>query len=124
MIKTKHFMDRVDADDGRRVWVEPVGLTKDLQEWCWVDGVLSMVGPPSALCAWFEAHPDAYEDFRGRYHEWLAKGPYRSLLEQIAHESLREDITLLHAGDEPDRNCAIALKEFITELEAYCRPDD
>ena len=33
MIKTKHFLDRIEADDGPRVWVESIGLTKDFQEW-------------------------------------------------------------------------------------------
>ena len=30
MIKVKHFMDEVESDDGKRMWVEPIGLTRDL----------------------------------------------------------------------------------------------
>ena len=124
MIKTKHFMDSVEGDDGSRAWVEPIRLTKDLQEWCSVDEVLRMLGPPHDLWEWFANHPDGYEDFRGRYHEWLSRSPYRPMLQALAGESLRGNFTLLHAGDDAERNCATALKEFITELAAYCPPDD
>jgi hypothetical protein len=33
MIKVKHFLLKVESDDGQRLWVEPFGLTKDLREW-------------------------------------------------------------------------------------------
>ena len=33
MIKIKHFMDAPEEDDGRRIWVEPFGLTADLAMW-------------------------------------------------------------------------------------------
>jgi uncharacterized protein YeaO (DUF488 family) len=123
MIKIKHFMDHVEEDDGTRAWVEPVRLTRDLQEWCLVDAVLPLLGPPCELMEWFAAHPDGYEDFRGRYHEWLSRSYCRPMLQKLASESLRENFTLLHAGDDADRNCAAALKEFITELAAYCPRD-
>jgi len=123
VIKTKHFMDSVEADDGLRAWVEPIGLTKDLQQWCSVHEVLPMLGPPRELSEWFAAHPDGYADFRGRYHEWLSKNHCRPVLQQLARESLRENFTFLHAGDDAEHNCATALREFITELEAYCRPE-
>lgn len=33
------MLDRIEPDDGMRMWVEPIGLTKDLQQWCRVDHV-------------------------------------------------------------------------------------
>ena len=120
MIKAKHFLDRVEADDGPRLWVEPIGLTKDLQEWRLVDHVLPHLGPPCDVWTCFARHPDDYEAFRGRYHEWLSNSPYRSALQRLACESLKSNFTLLHAGDDPAHNCATALREFIAELEAYC----
>src|SRR5205823_2747898 len=77
MIKIKHFMDAKEADDGERLWVESIKLTKDLTEWCHVDPVLPHLGPPMELCEWFEEHPDGYEYFRGNYHEHLTKGGLR-----------------------------------------------
>jgi uncharacterized protein YeaO (DUF488 family) len=124
MIKTKHFMDQVEEDDGARAWVEPIRLTKDLQEWCSVDVVLTLLSPPRDVCEWFAAHPDGYENFRGAYHTWLSGHPCRPILQQLARESLQRNFTFLHASDEADRNCATALKDFITELGAYCPRND
>ena len=120
MIKTKHFLDRIESDDGPRLWVEAIGLTRDLQQWRLVDHVMPHLGPPGDLWEWFAAHSDDYETFRGQYHEWLAKGHYGPALQRLACESLASNFTLLHAGDDPAHNCATALREFIAELEAYC----
>jgi len=32
MIKVKHVLEAVEQGDGQRIWVEPIGLTKDLRE--------------------------------------------------------------------------------------------
>lgn len=119
MIKAKHLLERIEADDGPRLWVESIGLTKDLQQWCSVDHVLPHLGPPRDASDCFAAHPDDYETFRGRYHEWLSNSPHRPALQRLACESLKASFTLLHAGDDPEHNCATALREFIAELEAY-----
>jgi len=120
MIKAKHFLERIEADDGPRMWIEPIGLTKDLQAWRSVDHVMPHLGPPRDLWHWFAAHPDEYDVFRGRYHEWLSRSPYRHALLRLACECLGENFTLLHAGDDAEHNCATALHEFLSELEAYC----
>ena len=41
----------------------------------------------------------------------------------LATAALKEDLTLLHQGDDPNRNSATALYEFLTELQAYCKPE-
>jgi uncharacterized protein YeaO (DUF488 family) len=119
MIKLKHFMDPHENDDGERLWVEPMGLTKDLREWCKVDHVLPHLGPPQELWDWFEDHPDGYEFFRGKYHEHLDKGPYRRALIQLAKAGLSEDFTLLHQGEDEGHNTATALYEYLSELSAH-----
>jgi len=119
MIKAKHFLDRIESDDGPRMWVESIGLTKDFQQWRSVDHILPHLGPPRNLGEWFAAHRDEYGAFRGRYHEWLSNSPYRAALQHLACDSLKSNFTLLHAGDDPAHNCATALREFIAELEAY-----
>ena len=35
MIKVKHLMDAVEGDDGQRMWVEAVGLTRFLDHYPW-----------------------------------------------------------------------------------------
>jgi len=119
MIKVKHFLQAVEQDDGQRLWVEPFGLTRDLQEWCKVEHVLPHLGPPRALRDWFEEHPDGYDYFRARYHGNLANSKYKPALRQLAQAGLRETFTLLHQSDDAEHNSATALQEFLNELEAW-----
>ena len=120
MIKIKHLLDAVEPDDGQRISVEPINLTRDLREWCKVDHVLCHLGPPKKLWEWFEEHPDGYDYFRAQYHDALTKSVYKPALQQLACAGIRETFTLLHQGDDPGHNSATALHEFLTELEAYC----
>lgn len=125
MIKVKHLMDPIEADDGQRIWVEPFGLTKDLREWCGVSEVLSQLGPPLVLWRMLEERPDdAYEYFRGRYHEHLAHSKFRPALQAMARAGMHENFTLVHQGTDPEHNTAEALREFISELQAYCTPEE
>ena len=123
MIKVKHFMDGVERDDGTRIWVEPLGVTRDLRELCAVQLVFPHLGPPRELWEWFERHPMGYEFFRARYHDYLVNSGMRPALQQLADLSLRDDFTLLHQGIDPEQNTAIALYEFLSELTAYSPPD-
>ena len=124
MIKVKHFLDEVEADDGQRLWVEPIGVTRDLRELCKIDHVLTHLGPPVKLWKWYEDHPDAYDNFRGEYHEHLRQGPYNDALAQLAGIAHRETFTLLHQCDDAIHNSAMALYEYLSELQAYCPPEE
>jgi len=121
MIKIKHLLDAVESDDGQRLWVEPIGVTADLRQWCSIDHVLSHIGPPIKLWLWFQEHPDGYEYFRAKYHEFLSQENRRQLMMKLAAAALQEDFTLVHQGDDPQHNSATALYEFLTELQAYVR---
>lgn len=123
MIKIKSVFDPIEPDDGRRMWIEPIGLTHDLREMCRVDHVLPHLGPPRELLDWLEEHPDGYEFFRTRYHEALSRSPYKLALQQLAMAARKEVLTLVHASDDPQHNCATALHEYLSELEAWCPPD-
>jgi uncharacterized protein YeaO (DUF488 family) len=123
MIKVKHLLDTVEKDDGQRLWVEPIGLTRDLGEWCQVDHVLKHLGPNKKLWDRFEAHPDEWDDFRGKYHEILSKSQYRQALTMLAGAGQKENFTLLHQGSDPNHNTAAALHEFLSELATYIHPD-
>jgi uncharacterized protein YeaO (DUF488 family) len=123
MIKIKHLMDTVEPDDGSRLWIESIGLTKDFQEWCQVQHVLSHLGPPQGLNQWFEEHPDGYGYFRATYHEWLTKSKYRPALQELACAGLSQTFTLIHTGEDSEHNVATALYEYLSELGSYCHPD-
>jgi uncharacterized protein YeaO (DUF488 family) len=116
-------MEAAEPDDGQRLSVEPIGLTKDLIEWCGVDHVLTNLGPPMTLWRWFQDHPEGYDYFRAKYHEYLGRGQRRKALMHLAAAALQEDFTLLHQGDDPNKNSATALYEFLTELQAYVKPE-
>ena len=119
MIKIKHFLDAREDDDGERMWVEPIGLVKELRELCAIDHVLPHLGPPKDVWEWFEEHPDGYEHFRGRYHGHLDQGPYRKALWQLARAGLSENFTLVHQGEDTEHNTAVALYEYLSELSAH-----
>jgi uncharacterized protein YeaO (DUF488 family) len=125
MIKIKHLMDAVENDDGARLWVEPIGLTKDFRAWCEVDHVVSHLGPPMGLWQWFAEHPDGYGYFRATYHDYLTRSRLRPALMELAHAAQKENFTLIHQGDDEEHNTAIALLEFLSELGSYCpKPND
>lgn len=123
MIKIKHLMDELEDDDGQRLWVEPIGLTKDLQEMCQIDHILPHLGPPKKVWNWYQSHPDGYEFFRAKYHEALMRGPYKPALQSLVTAGRNETFSLVHGGDDPAKNTATALYEFLSESEAYIKPE-
>ena len=123
MIKVKHLLDTVEADDGQRLWVEPIGLTLDLREWCKVDHVLTHFGPAKELWYWFDEHPQAYDYFRGQFHEQLDNGSMRAKLLELTVAARHKNFTLLHQGDDREHNSAVALMEYLSELDAYVPPE-
>jgi uncharacterized protein YeaO (DUF488 family) len=123
MIQIKHLFDAAEPEDGERIWVEPIGLTLDLREWCKVDHILSHLGPTMELWQWYESHPDGYDYFRAKYHTALARSPYRAAMIQLVAAARRGSFTLIHQGDDPEHNTATALYEFLSELEAYAPPE-
>ena len=121
MIKIKHFLDVIENDDGQRIWIEPIRCVNELAEMCRIDQQLLQLAPPTRLWEWLQEHPAGYDFFRARYHEYLKSGPHHELLMQLTRQSLAQPITLLHQCDDAQQNTAMALYEYLTELEAYCR---
>ncbi len=123
MIQVKHLLDTIEPDDGQRIWVEPIGLTLDLREWCRIDHMLNHLGPVPRLWQWFEHHPQGYDYFRARYHEALAESPYRTAMMELVTAARRNNFTLIHQSEDAEHNTATALHEFLSELEAYAPPE-
>jgi uncharacterized protein YeaO (DUF488 family) len=113
MIRVKNIFDRIEPTDGIRVWVEPIGLARNLGEWCKVDFLLPEIAPPAALWEWFEEHPAHYAIFRQRYHEYLDDPMLAPLLDQLVYSGRECNVTLLHQDDDPVRNTACALHELL-----------
>jgi uncharacterized protein YeaO (DUF488 family) len=123
MFIIKHLMDRIEPEDGLRIWIEPVGLTRDLREWCQVHEIIAALAPQRNLWNWFQIHPDGYDYFRGMYHVCLGRGLTRRVAEELAGLGAERNVTLLHQSDDPAHNSATALYEFLSELQAYCPPE-
>jgi uncharacterized protein YeaO (DUF488 family) len=119
MIRVKSLFDAIEEDDGVRLFVEPTGLTKDLIEWCSVHHVLNNIAPPKRLAQTLSRGPERYADFRGQYHEWLGASKFVPALDELARASRSENYTLLHTGDDAERNVATALAEFLTERQGW-----
>ena len=119
MIKVKNLFDRIESDDGVRLFVEPPGLTKDLIDWCDVSHVLTNVAPPRRMAQYFNDRPDRYANFRGQYHEWLNESKFLAALDELARAAQGENYTLLHTGEDAEHNVATALAEFLTERQGW-----
>ena len=48
----------------------------------------------------------------------------QSPAQRLACIAMRHPFTLLHTGDDAIQNTATALYEFLSELEAYCPPEN
>ena len=93
MIKVKHICDAVEEDDGLRMWVEPIGLVKDLQQWCRINHVMPHLGPPKDAWDRLAENPDSYEEFRGAVSRVPRPQP---LSARTAKAGLRRDAGKLH----------------------------
>jgi uncharacterized protein YeaO (DUF488 family) len=123
MILVKHLLDDVSEEDGERIWIEPIGLTLDLRDWCKIDHVVSHLGPSMELWRWFEDHPEGYDYFRAKYHDTLAASPHRQAMIELVATARHENFTLVHQSDDSEHNTATAFHEFLCELEAYVPPE-
>lgn len=120
MIQIKNLFDRAEPEDGIRLWIGAVNLTKDLAAWCKVDRWFREGAPSADLAAWFEEHPDGWEYFRGKHHEALARNGFAPVLRHLSRRALDETVTLLHAETDATQNAAVSLYEYLVELQAHC----
>ena len=124
MIKVKHLMDPLEEDDGLRIWVEPIGLTRDLQEWCYIDNLLMPLTASQRTIFAATRDTEAFDYYVARFHQDLRNSPHAATLKSLAAASRNENFTLIHASDDPSQNCAMALFEFLAELASECSWDE
>jgi DNA-3-methyladenine glycosylase len=116
MIKIKNLFDSVEPDDGERIWIEPIGLTLDLREWCRVDHLMSNLGPSMELFDWFAAHPSGYDYVEDQYERQLQGGEYEVALRGLASAARYRNYTLIHQGFNRDENSAAVLRAYLSAL--------
>lgn len=123
MLQIKSLFDKPEPQDGLRLWVGPIGLTKDLAQWCNVDRWLKEGSPTAVLGQWFEEHPQGWDYFRGMHHEELNRNGYVRELRSLSLRSSKENVTLLYGETNPEQNSAVSLYEYLVELQAYASDD-
>jgi uncharacterized protein YeaO (DUF488 family) len=124
MIRLKHLFDSIEKEDGERIWIEGIGLTRDLVEWCQITHVMTTLGPSTELAGWFEEHPSCFDFFEAQYLKELQVKQYRTAMRQLATASINTTFTLVHHGDNPNENSAVVLRQFLSELSERVPPRD
>jgi uncharacterized protein YeaO (DUF488 family) len=115
MLKTKRIYDRKEDDDGKRILVDrvwPRGLTREaaaLDEW------LKDLGPSTELRKWFSHDPQKWEEFRSRYIAELSGTEKQTLLQQLAEEAARSNVTILFGSKETRYNNARVVEELVRQ---------
>ena len=102
-------------EDGRRVLVErlwPRGVRK---ENLFINGWLKELAPSTELRQWFAHDPARWEEFQRRYREELRGERQQELLDELAQQASRRNLTLIYSSREERFNSAIALREIIEE---------
>jgi uncharacterized protein YeaO (DUF488 family) len=118
MIRIKHLFDSVDTQDGERIWIEPIGLTRDFVEWCKITHVMSSLGPSKEMVEWLDQHPSCFDFFEAQYLAELNSSKYMTSLRGLAVASRTQTFTLIHQGEKPNENSAVVLRNFLAELSA------
>jgi len=89
-----------------RLW--PRGIKKDS-----IDLWLKEVAPSEDLRKWFDHIPERFDEFKRRYFEELDNNPATEELIGICN---RQDVVLLYAAKDKERNNAAVLKEWLERM--------
>jgi uncharacterized protein YeaO (DUF488 family) len=110
-VRLKRVYDKPAKAEGRRVLVDrvwPRGLTKKEEQ---IDDWLKEIAPSARLRKWFGHDPARWKEFKKRYAKELNDQPER--VERLARETRKRTVTLLFGAKDPERNNAVALKEYL-----------
>lgn len=110
-IQVKRVYEAAEAGDGRRFLVDrlwPRGVKKEalaMEAW------LRDASPGDALRRRFHGAPEKWDEFREAYFAELEAKPEAT---RVLFEAAREGVvTLLYAARDPERNNAVALREYL-----------
>jgi uncharacterized protein YeaO (DUF488 family) len=110
-IQLKRVYEASSGADGDRFLVErlwPRGIKKsslEIQAW------LKDVAPSVSLRQWFNHDPARWNEFRKRYFAELKENQSSWL--PILEAASCGTVTLIYSSHDPERNNAVALKEFL-----------
>lgn len=115
-IRTKRIYEKPSQNDGSRIYVDRLwarGLKKEdahLDEW------MREVAPSDELRKWYHHNRQKWQEFKRRYYRELEgkSEPVRKLWE----EAQKKKVTLLFSAKNVECNNAIALKEYLENINS------
>jgi uncharacterized protein YeaO (DUF488 family) len=120
MIHVRRVREAAAPEEGRRFLVDalwPRGVRKeDLAIEAW----LRDASPSDALRRWFGHDPERWEGFRERYLRELDARP--SAWEPLLRAAREGPVTLLFDARDPERNNAVALRDYLEARLPRGRP--
>jgi len=116
MIKCKSIYQPPSVDDGERIFVDrlwPEGLsTRQAAIHNWLQEVA-----PSYELWRYHFSPDNWTEYRRLYWQELSENTLRPLLLEQKGKSQNSSLTLLYGTDHALYNNAVALKEYLENLD-------
>ena len=116
MLKTKRAYDKKEAGDGKRILIDrlwPRGLSKAeaaIDEW------RKDLGPSTELRKWFGHDPERWAEFKKRYVAELTAADKQELLENIAQQAKRNNVTLVYSAKDREHNDVRVLEELVRKM--------
>jgi len=110
-IALKRAYEEPTVEDGKRILVErlwPRGLKKEKAK---IDEWIREVAPSIQLRKWYNHDPAKWGEFKKRY--WRELEAKKGLVEKLANECKKENMTFIFASKKEHLNNAAALKEYV-----------
>ena len=121
MLKIKRAYDKAEKKDGKQILIDrlwPRGVSKSEAN---VDTWLKELAPSTELRKWFAHDPQKWEEFRKKYKAELDSPEKVKLLEDIAGQARRGDVTLIYSARDTEHSDVKVLVEIIDKIIAGTR---
>ncbi|AEB09547.1 DUF488 domain-containing protein [Desulfobacca acetoxidans] len=115
-IQLKRVYEPPEETDGERLLVDrlwPRGVRKDAVR---LSGWLKDLAPSDELRRWFAHDCSRWLVFQERYRAELGAADKALLVQELARKARNQQITLLYAAHDQNRNNAVVLKEVVEEV--------
>ena len=112
-VRVRRAYDPPLPEDGRRVLVDrlwPRGIKK---EKLFLNAWLKELAPSDELRRWFSHDPTRWQEFQQRYRQELRGPRQQQLIDELADQASRRNVTLIYSSREERYNNAIALRDII-----------
>ncbi|HJB23568.1 MAG TPA: DUF488 domain-containing protein [Candidatus Jeotgalibaca pullicola] len=115
-LKIKRVYEDYEKEDGTRILIDrlwPRGVKKEDAK---IDKWIKEIAPTPELRKWFHKDIERFYEFKERYRKELTNNEETSSAVTEVLENLQEDdVTLIFAAKDEQRNHAKVLQEFLEE---------